>query len=135
MKNKNTRDKFVKAWMSACKTKRDTDTKSWIENSMWSKEWRLKARITHKSNSHRKACSERELSKIKEQRTKLAKKWQQALVDKLWWEEAYKKYLSDRIKWRKKYINPETLQIKVVKEAITWWILLTEYNKNKELYP
>lgn len=129
MQDENRKNKFVKAGLDACKKIREADTKEWVSRSMGSEHGRAKAKIVHQSKEHRKTCSERELSKSKEERVDLAKKGQQALIEKLGGEEAYRKYLSERIKGRKKYIHPDTLDIKVSHTAIDGYILYTEYSR------
>lgn len=123
MKNPKRKEAFVKAGLEAAKVIRDKDVKSWVSSSMGSENGRAKAKVVHQSEGHRKACSERELSKSKEQRSALAKQGQLALMEKLGGEDAYKKYLSERIKGRKRYVNIETGQIKMLREPIDGFIL------------
>ena len=124
MENPETKAKFVKAGLEAAKVIRDKDIKSWVSSSIGSENGRAKAEVAHQSEGHRKACSERELSKSKEKRSAFAKQGQVALMEKLGGEDAYKKYLSERIKGRKRYINIETGQIKMLREPIDGFILV-----------
>ena len=123
MKDPIRKEAFVKAGLDAGKVIRDEDTKAWVKKSMGSESGRTKAKEIHQSGEHRKACSERELSKSKEQRSALAKQGQLALMEKLGGEDAYKKYLSERIRGRKRYVNIETGQIKMLREPIDGFIL------------
>ena len=127
MQDPNRKDKFVKAGLDAGKAVRDADMKAWINQSLLSEKGRSKAKASQQSVENREACRQRELSKSKEERTKLAKQGQQALVEKLGGEEAYKKYLSDRIKGRKKYINTSTNKIKISHTQPEGFILWSEY--------
>jgi len=131
MRNNDRKASFIKAGLDAGMEVRDKDKKLWVANSMGSVEGRANAKKTHQSSSHRDFCSKRELSKTKEDRTKLAKKGQQALVAKCGGEIAYRKMLSDRIRGRKKYINPETLAVRVTREPILGWMTVVSFNKIK----
>lgn len=107
MQDPVTRSNFVQAGTSAAKKVRDADTKAWVANSMGSGEAKAKAKQSCQTEEFRQACSARELQPIKE-RQKLAKLGQQAFMEKCGGEEAYRKVLSDRMKGRQRYINPET---------------------------
>jgi hypothetical protein len=128
LQNPEFREKFFKAANAANKIIRDYDPIKWAQQSMGSTEGRANAKKTQQTASHRKACSERELNKSTEQRLALAKQGQQALVDKLGGEEAYRKYLSNRIKGRRKYINPADGSIRMLREAIDGYVLMSDYN-------
>ena len=111
------KDKFIKAGAEAGKKIRDADPKAWVAQSMGTEENRKKAKQSCQTDEFREFCKHRELSKSVEDRQKLAKQGQQALVEKCGGEEAYRKMLSDRIKGRKAYINPVTGQVKVTYEC------------------
>ena len=117
MKNPETRKKFVQAGAQGGKKVRDADPKAWVAQSMGTEENRKKAKQSCQTDEFREFCKHRELSKSVEDRQKLAKQGQQALVEKCGGEEAYRKMLSDRIKGRKAYINPVTGQVKVAYEC------------------
>lgn len=129
MQDPERKQKFVQAGLEATKAVRDEDTKAWVANSMGSEEGRAKAKVKSQTTENREACRQRELSKTKEERAALAKAGQQALVDKLGGEEAYRKYLSNRISGRKRYINMETKQVKVCYTQPDGYVLFTDYNK------
>ncbi len=129
MQNPKRRLAFVKAGLESGKKVRDKDKKAWVLNSMGSDKSRKKAKEAHQSVAHREACSQRELSKSPEERSRLAKTGQLALVKKCGGEKEYRKMLSDRIKGRKKYIDPVSKKVRVTRTPIKGWILLTEYNK------
>lgn len=125
MQNPETKAKFVEAGLSACKKKRDKDTKAWAYQSMCSAQGRQKLKEVCQTDEFREKCREREMSKTKEQRTTLAKQGQQALMEKCGGEEAYRKMLSDRIKGRKKYVNSEGV-VRVLREPLEGFVLLTQ---------
>lgn len=134
MQDDETKERFVRGGQEAGKKIRDEDVFAWTNNSFNNPISMHKKRVKSKSEENRKKCSERELSKPKEDRIKLAKMGQQALVEKLGGDIAYRKYLSERIKGRKKYINPITKEKRMLREAIEGYILITEYNKIKQIY-
>ena len=117
MQDPVTKDKFIKAGAEAGKKIRDADPKAWVSQSMGSKEGRKRAKQSCQTSEFREFCKNRELSKATEDRQKLAKQGQQALVDKCGGEEAYRKMLSDRIKGRKAYVHPITGQVKITYEC------------------
>lgn len=125
MKNPETRKKFVQAGLQACKAIRDADPKAWVANSMRSEEGKAKAKQSCQTEEFRECCKARELSKSVEDRQKLAKQGQQALVEKCGGEEAYKKMLSDRIKGRKKYVNAEGV-VRVLREPLEGFVPLAQ---------
>jgi hypothetical protein len=127
LQNPEFREKFFKAANEANKIIRDSDPIKWAQQSMRSAEGKANAKKTQQTDSHRKACSERELNKSPEQRLALAKQGQQALVDKLGGEEAYREYLSNRIKGRRKYINPSDGSIRILREAVDGYVLMADY--------
>lgn len=116
-KPKEHKEAFVRAGAEAGKKIRDADPKAWVAQSMGTEENRKKAKQSCQTDEFREFCKHRELSKSVEDRQKLAKQGQQALVEKCGGEEAYRKMLSDRIKGRKAYINPVTGQVKVAYEC------------------
>lgn len=126
MQNPERKEAFIKAGSTAAKSIRDADPKAWVKQSMGSVEGMAKAKAKSQTKENRKACSERELAKSKEERSALAKQGQQALMEKLGGGEEYRKYLSERIKGRKKYINPETGQVRMLKEPIEGFIIAKE---------
>lgn len=130
MQDPERKQKFVKAGLTAIEQKRDADTKAWVTASMGSKEGRAKAKAKSQTTENREACRQRELSKTKEQRQALAKLGQLALVKKLGGEEAYRKWQSDKIKGRKKYINMETGDIRVSREPIEGYVLFTDRERS-----
>lgn len=129
MQNPETKAKFVKAGLEAGKLVREANVKTWVDKSLHSEQAKANAKKHNQSDANREACSRRELSKTKEERTKLAKQGQQALVEKLGGEEMYKKYLSDRIKGRKRYINPITKQVKITYTQPEGFLLFSDYSK------
>lgn len=129
MQDPDRKASFVKAGLAAGKTLRDSDTKAWVANSMGSSEGRAKAKAASQTQESREKARLREMSKTKEERTALAKMGQLALMEKLGGEVEYRKYLSDRAKGRKKYIDLNTLVVSCCKEQPTGSMLLTEYNK------
>ena len=133
MQGPERRAAFVNAGAAAGKLIRDADPKAWVANSMGSAESRAKAKATSQSAESREKARQRELSKPEDERIRQAKHAQMALVAKLGGEEAYRKYLSDRNKGRKKYINAETGNIKYCVEKPEDYMLLTEYNKLQKL--
>jgi len=126
MQDPERKQKFVQAGLESTKAVRDADTKAWVENSMGSQESKAKAKATNQSDENREKCRQRELAKPKEERKAFAKLGQLALVEKLGGEEAYRKWQSDKIKGRKKYINMETGDIKVSREPIEGYIRFTD---------
>lgn len=127
MKDAGRKAKFVQAGLGAAKAKRDEDTKAWVVNSMGSESGMAKAKAKSQSEANRELCRQRELAKPKEDRTTFAKSGQQALVEKLGGEEAYRTYLSERIKGRKKYINTSTNEIKIAHTQPGGFISWEEY--------
>lgn len=117
MQNVERKEKFVQAGLQAGKRIRDADTKAWIAKSLGSEESKKRARQSCQTPEFREFCKNRELNKSAEDRQRLAKQGQQALMEKCGGEEAYRKMLSDRIKGRKAYINPVTGQVKVAYEC------------------
>ena len=123
MQDPATRSKFVQAGAQGGKKVRDTDPKAWVANSMGSEEGKAKAKQSCQTEEFREYCKTRELSKSVEDRQKLAKQGQQALVEKCGGEEAYKKMLSDRMKGRQRYINPDTGKMRITYECPEGFIL------------
>ena len=132
MKNPETRKKFVQAGLQACKAVRDADPKAWVTSSMGSEEGRARSKQSCQTEEFRECCKTRELSKSVEDRQKLAKQGQQALVEKCGGEEAYKKMLSDRIKGRKKYVNAEGI-VRVLREPLEGFVLLAQKRITNDL--
>jgi len=130
MEDVERKENFVKAGQKAIKILRDEDTILWTEKSCNSEGAKKRKKETHKSEIHREKCKQRELLKPKQERVASAKNAQQALVEKMGGQELYIEYLSSRIKGRKKYINPITNNIRVLREQIEGYVLITEYNKN-----
>ena len=123
MQDPVTRSNFVQAGTSAAKKVRDADPKAWVANSMGSEEGKAKAKQSCQTEEFRQACSARELNKPIEERQKLAKLGQQAFMEKCGGEEAYRKVLSDRMKGRQRYVNPETGKMRITYECPEGFIL------------
>ena len=122
-KSKEHKEAFMQAGAEAGKKIRDADPKAWVAQSMGTEESRKKAKQSCQTEVFREFCKNRELSKSVEDRQKLAKQGQQALVEKCGGEEAYRKMLSDRIKGRKAYIHPVTGQVKIARECPEGFVL------------
>lgn len=123
MKDLATKNKFVQAGAQAGKKIREADPKAWIAQSMGSAEAKLKARQSCQSDEFRDACKKRELSKPLEERQRWAKQGQQTLVKNCGGEEAYRQMLSDRMKGRQRFINPETGKMRITYECPEGFIL------------
>ena len=123
MQDPATRSKFVQAGAQGGKKVRDANPKAWVVNSMGSEEGKAKAKQSCQTEEFRQVCRARELSKTTEERRALAKQGQQALVEKCGGEETYRKMLSDRMKGRQRYINPETGKMRITYECPEGFIL------------
>ena len=122
-KPKEQLDKFIQAGSEAGKKVRDADPKAWVARSMGSSKGRKRAKESCQTAEFKEFCKTRELSKSVEDRQKLAKQGQQALVNKCGGEDAYRKMLSERIKGRKAYIHPVTGQVKITRECPEGFVL------------
>lgn len=89
------------------------------QQTLWeAKKEGLKPKLKARLLKTEKPVDSVDLLETKEQRQALAKQGQQALVEKLGSEEAYRKWQSDKIKGRKKYINMETGDIRVLESLL-----------------
>ena len=132
MKDLTTKNKFVQAGAQAGKKIREADPKAWIAQSMGSAEAKAKARQSCQSDAFRDACKKRELSKPLEERQRWAKQGQQTLVKNCGGEEAYRQMLSDRMKGRQRYINPETGKMRITYECPEGFVLKPTKGKDNE---
>ncbi len=129
MQNKEYREKIFSAANAANKLVRDADPKKWVKQSMGTDAAKQKAKEVQRSAEHREYCRQRELNKTAEERSKLGKSGQIALMEKCGGEEEYRKYLSNRIKGRKRYINVVDGSCKMLREPIEGYVLAKDLRK------
>ena len=112
----------------------DHTTKEWTERSFNSEESLRKSKEYSQTEENKKNCSERELSKGKEILSIRGKEMKQAQRNSFESEDAYRKYLGDINKGRKRIVNLATLEVRQIKdctlsEGWKFWSELDEQTK------
>lgn len=112
----------------------DHASHEWTRRSFLSESAAIKRNGTVKTPAFRAACREREMRKPDAARLGLAKAGAAALRDKFPDEQAYKQYLSSRIKGRVKIVDLETLNVRVVRseDIPTGWVLYKSLSKEQK---
>lgn len=95
----------------------DHSTDEWVSRSFRSAAAIKKHLATTKSDAFRAKCREREMSKSDADRSALASVGANALRSKFPDEAAYREYLSSRIRGRVKVVNPDTLEVRMVRQS------------------
>ena len=114
----------------------DHSTTEWLGRSLHSDEARVKAKITHQSESHREACKVRELSKGTDALSNQGKLRHAKRVEKAGGAEAYSKQMSEKIKGRINLYNPLTLEHRCLHEIPDGWFRLKELSpQQRALFP
>lgn len=113
----------------------DHTTKEWTTRSFNSPESLRKSKEYSKTEENSKKCSERELAKGKEALTAQAKKGVQVFRNSFESEEAYRTYLGNINKGRKRIVNLATLEAKQTKDNIlpdgfVFWATLSKQKQN-----
>lgn len=94
----------------------DHSSEEWLSRSLHSEAGRAAALAATTSVEFRTICSARQLAKPVEDRQALAVKGAEALKASLGGEEAYRAYLSSRIRGRRKVVNLTSFEVKVVRK-------------------
>lgn len=112
----------------------DHSTAEWVGRSFRSDAAIKKQLEATKSDGFRAICSERQMRKSDAERSALATLGANALRNKFPDEEAYREYLSSRIKGRVKVVNPDTLEVRMVRQSDIpdGWILYKSMSQEQK---
>lgn len=95
----------------------DHSTDEWVGSSFRSEAAIKKQLEATKSDDFRAKCREREMRKSDAERSAFASVGANALRSKFPDEATYREYLSSRIKGRVKVVNPNTLEVRMVRQS------------------
>ena len=133
MSNEDQRSHAAKTLADAHK-KIDHSTDEWVGRSFRSEAAIKRQLEATKSDDFRTKCREREMRKSCADRSAFASVGSNALRSKFPDEEAYREYLSNRIKGRVKIVNPYTLETRVVHQnnMPNGWILYKAMSRDQK---
>ena len=108
---------FAVKTLAAAHTKIDHSGDEWVRRSFQSEAAIKKQREVTKTEDFRAKCRAREMRKSDADRSAFASAGADALRSKFPDEATYREYLSSRIKGRVKIVNPDTLEVRMVRKS------------------